>query len=142
MNNSSFSRQYKLRRPCRTQIEFKMMPLDDLISLDHKARIIWDFVDEMDMKVCFSAIKSYDISDGRPATDPKILLALWIYSILDGNASARKLEELTQNHKAYLWICGGVTVNRTLLAEFIGNAQHLLEQQQFTLIVCKNRLSK
>jgi len=55
---------------------------------------------------------------GRSATSPKILFALWIYSILDGNTSARKLDELCKNHNAYKWLAGGAPINRTMLAEF------------------------
>jgi transposase len=72
----------------------------------------------MDTSVCFEEIYSFDGAVGRSRTDPKILFTLWIYTILDGNCSARKLEELCGNHDVYKWICGGISVNRTSLAEF------------------------
>jgi len=109
---------YKLKSPCRTQVEFQMCSLNDLVNEGHKARTVWDFVDAMDTSVCLRNISTISGAIGRPAVDPKILLALWIYSILDGNCSARKLDELCQNHDIYKWICGGVSVNRTTLAEF------------------------
>ncbi len=109
---------FKLKTSCRNQYEFRSFCLDDLIPDDHKARIIWDFVDNMDLSACFMEIMSYQCKPGRSTIDPKILLALWIYTIIDGNSSARKLEELCKNHNVYKWICGGVTVNRTTLAEF------------------------
>lgn len=118
MNNHLLASNYKLKKACRTQFEFQTNTLDDRIHLEHKVRVIWDFIEEMDISVCFADIKSFQADNGRPTVDPKILLALWIYSILDGNMSARKLEELTKNHDVYRWICGGVSVNRTTLAEF------------------------
>jgi transposase len=116
--NNSFAARYKLNSPCRSQTEFRVSCLDDLVPKEHKVRVIWDFVNEMDTSVCFEEIYSFDGAVGRSRTDPKILLTLWIYTILDGNCSARKLEELCGNHDVYKWICGGISVNRTSLAEF------------------------
>lgn len=120
MNNDKVlpASHYKLKTALRNQIEFQLCCLNDLLPQDHKARIIWDFVEAMDTSICMEHINTVYGSVGRPTVDPKILFALWIYTILDGNSSARKLEELCQNHDVYKWICGGVSVSRTTLAEF------------------------
>lgn len=118
MNNAHLKNQYKLRNPCRDQIEMQINHLDSLLPPDHKARDVWEFVNSMDCRPCFALIKTFIGSDGRPATSPQVVFALWIYSILDGNLSARKLEELCKNHNVYKWIAGGVPINRTMLAEF------------------------
>lgn len=110
--------QYKLRIPCRHQMEMQIYCLDTLLPPDHKARDVWEFVNSMDCTPCYALIKTFFGSDGRPATSPQVLLALWIYSILEGNISARKLAELCENHNAFKWIAGGVPINRTMLAEF------------------------
>lgn len=109
---------YKLNSSIRDQYQFQNICLDDLVPEDHKVRLIWDFVSQMDLSACLEEISSYRGSVGRSRTDPKILMTLWIYTIIDGNTSARKLEELCFNHDVYKWICGGVSVNRTSLAEF------------------------
>jgi transposase len=120
MNNPNVlqASQYKLKKPCRDQIEFKYACLDNQIPEDHRARKIWDFVEAMDTSICLEYVNSMSFSVGRPTTDPKVILALWIYTILDGNSSARKLEELCDNHEVYKWICGNISVNRTTLAQF------------------------
>jgi transposase len=118
MNNAINPATLKLKLANRYQYEFVSKCLDDLIPEDHKVRVIWDFVSNMDLSISLNDILSSYGSRGRPATDPKIMLVLWIYTIIDGNSSARKLEELCQNHDVYKWICGGITVNRTTLAEF------------------------
>lgn len=118
-NEQQFSNSnYKLTTYCRDQYEFQSRCIDDLIPEDHKARTVWDFVSNMDLRACFETINSFKGQSGRNAIDPKILLTLWIYTIIDGNCSARKLEELCKNHNVYKWICAGVSVNRTSLAEF------------------------
>jgi transposase len=109
---------FKLKTSVRTQYEFYSRCLDELVPEDHKVRQVWDFVSNMDLSACFLDIYTFRDYVGRSKIDPKILLTLWIYSILDGNSSSRKLEELCLNHDVYKWICGGVSVSRTTLAEF------------------------
>jgi len=118
MNNLN---HFKIINPCRDQMEMQFDYLDSLLPHDHLARSIWDFVEKMDISPCFSHISTFIGREGRSTTSPKILLALWLYSILDGNSSARKLEILCKNHNAYKWIVGGAPINRTQLAEFRSN---------------------
>lgn len=120
MNNDNElkSINYKLKTALRDQYQFTSNCLDNLIPETHKARAIWEFVSNMDLSICLDDILTLNGVAGRPGIDPKILLTLWIYSIIDGNASARKLEELCKHHDVYKWICGSVSVNRTSLAEF------------------------
>jgi len=117
-NNAQFNARYKLHSPCRNQMEMQINCIDTLLPADHKARDVWEFVNSMDCGPCFALLKTFSGSDGRPATSPQVLLALWIYSIMDGNISARKLATLCVEHNAYKWIAGGVPINRTTLAEF------------------------
>lgn len=119
MNN--LHHNFKILNPCRNQIEMSMICLDQLIAPDHKVRAIWEFVDQMDTKPCFADISTFYGEVGRPASSPKVLFALWLYSILDGNTSARKLEELCKNHDVYKWLTGGIPINRTMLADFRSN---------------------
>jgi transposase len=116
MNNPAPN--YKIHGPERCQFEFQFACLDTLIPEDHRVRAVWDFVQEMDTSFCFDGIKTSFGGQGRSATCPKILLTLWIYSLMEGNASARKLEDLCENHNVYKWIVGGAPINRTMLAEF------------------------
>lgn len=108
----------KLIGPCRTQYEMQFGDLEALLPPEHLARSIWEFVEAMDTRPCFSYVNTFKYCAGRPMTSPKILLALWLYTILDGNCSARKLEELCKNHNAYRWIVGRAPINRTMLAAF------------------------
>lgn len=120
MNNeqTSISQRYKLLNPCRNQVEMQMKCLEDLLPPEHKARAVWEFVEKMDLTLCYGEILSYKNEAGRPTTSPKVLLCLWIFSILDGNISARKIEELCCYHDAYKWIAGGTPINRTMISEF------------------------
>src|SRR5580692_12373354 len=100
-SNISNEYRYKVLCPNRIQIEFQMTCLDDLIPEDHRARAIWEFAEKMEIDACYDEILTYRGDVGRSTTAPKVLLCLWIYSIMDGNISARKLEELCKYHNVY-----------------------------------------
>lgn len=117
-HKSTIEAKYKLLYPIRNQTESKAISLDNLIPEDHRVRAVWEFVDQLNMDVCYKDIATLEHVAGRSTTSPKVLLCLWIYSMIDGNISARKLEELCEYHSVYKWIVGGVPINRTMLAEF------------------------
>lgn len=114
----SGSAKPRLKSAVRNQIEFKISSLNELISLEHKARHVVGYVKELDLSIILSKIKSVDNAVGRPATDPKILLSLWLYAVVEGIISARTIAELCIEHNAYQWICGGVAINHHTLSDF------------------------
>jgi transposase len=102
------------------------MDLESLLPADHQARAVWTFVDRLDLGEFYARVRSREGRAGRPATDPQIFLALWIYATLDGVGSAREIERQCQYHLAYQWICGGVNVNHHSLSDFRNEAADLL----------------
>ena len=92
--------------------------LDDLLDADHRARVVWRFVKSLDLQPLYGRIRSVEGRAGRPPIDPKILMALWLYATAEGVGSARALARLCEEHIAYKWICGGVTVNHHTLSDF------------------------
>lgn len=108
----------RIERPNRAQLELRCVDLDGLLPADHRARIVWDFVEGLDLSPLYAAIRSVEGGAGRPAIDPAILTALWLYATIEGVGSARALDRLCEQHDAYRWIAGGVSVNYHTLAEF------------------------
>jgi transposase len=102
----------------RDQVEWRTVHLDGAIPPDHHARVIWRVVERLDLSAFYAEIRSRGEQAGRPATDPAILLALWLYATTDGVGSGRELERLCGQDAAYRWICGGVTVNYHTLNDF------------------------
>ncbi len=45
-------------------------------------------------------------------------MCLWLYATVEGVGSARALARYCEEHVAYQWICGGVTVNHHTLSDF------------------------
>ena len=77
------------------------MDLEGLLPPDHQARLVWDYVEGLDLSPLYDAIDAVEGGPGHAATDPKIMMALWLYATLDGVGSARALDRLTREHEIY-----------------------------------------
>lgn len=108
----------RMREPVRDQIELRAMDLDSLIGADHPARVIWGYVERLDLRELEEAIKAREGGPGGPAIAPRLLLALWLYATSEGVGSARALSRLLECHEAYRWLAGGLSVNYHTLADF------------------------
>jgi transposase len=118
----------RLVHPNRDQMELRAIDLESLLPADHSARAVWEFVESVDVSPLYAQIRSVEGGAGRPATDPRVYLALWLYATIEGVGSARALARLTQQHDAYRWICGGVSVNHHSLSDFRVEQVEYLDQ--------------
>jgi transposase len=112
--------QPRLRVPQRDQVEFRWASLDQLLDPDHPVRTVWAAVCALDLSAWLREIKAVEGHVGRDATDPRLLVALWVHATLKGMASARELGRLCgpDGSLPFQWLCGGVTVNFSMLAKF------------------------
>ena len=108
----------RLREANRTQVLLRPVDLEGLLPEDHRARLVWAYVEGLDLTPLYQGIQAVEGEAGRPATDPKLLLALWLYATLEGVGSARAVARLCEEHVAYQWLCGGVPMNYHTLADF------------------------
>ena len=102
----------------RHQVELWEFHLDSAVAADHRVRGVWSYVEALDLSPLYARIGSVEGGAGRPAIDPRILIALWLYATVEGVGSARALDRLTREHVTYQWICGGVGVNYHTLSDF------------------------
>jgi transposase len=102
----------------RDQIELQPCDLEALLPPGHAARLVWHFVEGLDLSAFYAVIRAREGRAGRPAIDPKILVALWLYATMDGVGSAREVDRLCYSHDAYRWLRGGVSVNYHTLSDF------------------------
>jgi transposase len=108
----------RLRVPQRDQVEISWASLDERLDPDSPARVVWSLVCKLDLDAWLQDVKAIEHHVGRNATDPRLLVALWIYATLKAIGSAREIERLCKDHLAYQWLCGGVSVNYHMLADF------------------------
>lgn len=110
--------RFRLRQPERSQLVLRPECLEDLLSEDHPARLIWAASGKLDLSGFFVSIRAREGVVGRDATDPRLLVALWLYAATEGIGSARELARLTREHDAYRWLCGGVSLSYHTLSDF------------------------
>jgi transposase len=110
--------QARVRRPVRNQMEMVPRALDEVLAEDHPARAIWACLEELDLEDFYASVEALEGEAGRPATDPQVLLGLWLLATSEGVGSARRLARLCDEHDAYRWLRGGVPINYHMLADF------------------------
>ena len=121
----------RVKRPEREQVEFRACCWNDLLPPEHQARIVWDYVESLDLSSLYAQIRAVERHAGQAAIDPRILFALWLYATLRGVGSAREVDRRCDRQTGELpfqWICGGVSVNYHTLADFRTAHVDLLDQ--------------
>jgi transposase len=108
----------RIARAVRDQIELVPQSLEDRVAVDHPARAIWALLERLELGAFYTQIRAAVDGPGRPASDPRVLLGLWMLATVEGIGSARRLARLTEEHDVYRWLRGGVPVNYHLLSDF------------------------
>jgi transposase len=117
----------RMHSPNREQL-ISSMTIDELLEPDHPARAVWAYVDGLDLTPLYDRIRARGSLAGRPAIDPHVLVALWLYATLSGFVSAREVADLCIRHDAFKWLVGGVSVNYHTLADFRTDNPEFVEQ--------------
>jgi transposase len=128
----------RLRMAERRQVELRAISLEDLVPADHRVRLVWRFVEGLDLSGFQAGIKAVEGQPGHPPAAPRILVALWLFATIEGIGSARAVARLCDEHIAYQWLCGGVGMNAKTLADFRVDHGTLLERllvDSFTALV-------
>jgi transposase len=118
----------RLREPVRDQVELRAIDLEGLLSAEHPARLIWDYVRKLDLRELEEAVRAREHTPGQAPASPRLLVALWLFATSEGIGSARALARMCESHDAYRWLCGGVSVNYHGLADFRTAHPELLDR--------------
>jgi transposase len=118
----------RLREPVRDQVELRAVDLEALLSAEHPARVIWAYVEKLDLSALEERVQARAHGPGQSPPSPRLLLALWLYATTQGVGSARALARLCESDDAYRWLCGGVSLNYHGLSDFRTEHPELLER--------------
>jgi transposase len=121
-----------------------MVDLEGLLPADHRARLVWSFVESLDLSQLYDRVLSREGEAGRPAADPAVLLSLWLCATIEGVGSARELERLAQSDAVYRWLAGGVPLNYHGLADFRVDGAEVLDRlltQSVTALIAEGLIS-
>jgi transposase len=103
--------------------------LDEQLPDDHPVRLLWDFVEALDLTVFQRPAKAVHGHPGAPLLPIPLLFALWLWATIEGVASARLLTEKCTRDLPYQWLCGGRAVNYHSLADFYADQGVALREQ-------------
>ena len=90
--------------------------LRDWVAEDHLVWTILEAVEEMDLCGFYADYRAD--GHGRPAYDPKMMVALLLYAYARGNRSSRGIERECQDDVAYRVICANRVPDHSTIAEF------------------------
>src|SRR5579872_2535377 len=71
-------RPVRLRQPQRQQFALMVQCFDDLVGADHPVRMVAAVVEQLDVQEFHAPIQAREGVAGRDATDPRLLIALWL----------------------------------------------------------------
>ena len=108
----------RLRKPERRQLGMVVQCADDLVRALHPVRTVMAVVEKLDVSGFCEPIRAREGIAGRDATDPRLLVGLWLYGCVRGIGSARELARRCDESAPFRWLCGGVSVNHRLLSDF------------------------
>jgi transposase len=102
---------------CGREQAFLMPPsLLEWVPEDHLVWMILEAVEEMDLSDFYADYRSD--GHGRPAYDPKLMVALLLYAYARGNRSSRGIERGCVEDVAYRVVCSNLVPDRSTIAEF------------------------
>ena len=96
-----------LREMNRDQAWLLPPTLDELVTPDHPARFVAEFVDALDREDWTELGVQPDGEPlGAPAYHPRALLSVWLYGFMTNVRSCRKLEAACRDQIPFLWLTG------------------------------------
>lgn len=108
----------RLKAINRQQMRLHPVEIDRLVEPDHAVRAIWELIGQRDLSRFYAPIRAVEGMAGREATDPQLLISLWVWAYSDGVSSAREIERLCSYHPAYQWLTGLTVINYHTLSDF------------------------
>lgn len=112
----------------RQQISWREVDVERLVEQDHPARAIWELVCLLDLSRFDERVKAVEGVAGREATNPRLLISLWLYAVSQGVRSARELAEWCTYEPGCQWLTGLGPINYHTLSDFVTADSAALDQ--------------
>jgi len=112
----------------RQQMVWRAVEVERLIDPDHPARAIWALLGTLNLEKFCAGIKAVEGRRGRDHSDPRVVIALWLYALSRGVREARALDAWGQYEPGCQWLLGLGRINYHTLSDFISAHAAALDQ--------------
>ena len=99
-----------------------------LIEADHPARAIWDLLERLDLEPFLRGHPGGGGPAGARRSDPRVLIALWLYALSRGVREARALDAWSQYEPGCQWLLGLGRINYHTLSDFVSEHAAALDK--------------
>jgi transposase len=106
----------------------RYLALEELLPVEHRARVVWRYVESLDLSPLYQRIEARPGVAGRNATAPEVLMALWLLATLDSVSSAREIARRSESDLPYMWVRGDTPVNYHTLSDFRSDNREFFEK--------------
>jgi transposase len=106
--------------------------LDEWVPVEHPARFVRDFVDELPLETL--GLKAFPGKEGRPHYAPDMLLKVWLYGWMTRVRSCRGLEKACFESMPFIWLTGNNHPDHNTLWRFFRDNKKAL-RKLFKLIL-------
>jgi len=107
--------------------------VDESIPADAEVRLLSEAMDRLD----WSELESSYSATGCPPYPPKVLTKILVYGLSRGIRSSRVLEDMTSNHRHYIFLSGGLAPDHSRISRFRKDKQAWLRRAfEDTVRVC------
>ena len=104
----------------RDQIVLWSQRLEDALPVDHPVRHVDHILHSEPFRETFRDWETdYMLSEGKPPYHPRYLSALYLYGMLTGVRSSRKLEAACYNRIDVIWLMAGQCPDHATIAAFV-----------------------
>ncbi len=101
----------RLRAPERRQMAMVVQCPDDLVPAQHPVRMVMALLETLDLAGFSESIRAREGTAGRDATDPRLLVGLWLYACIRGIGSVRELARRCEESAAFRWLLSDFRVD-------------------------------
>jgi len=104
------------------------LDVETLVGEEHPARLFWGFLERVDLSEFAAGVRSREGTAGRPGTDPRLLIAIWLYAYSRGIGSAREVSRQMEWEPGFRWLAALEVINHHTLSDFRVAHQAALER--------------
>jgi transposase len=126
---------YRFARPPWTTASPEYLALDQQLDPDHKARIIDDFVDHLDLTELVATYRG----SGSEAHPPDVMLKIALAEALEGHLSPAQWKRHLRDHLPLQWLARGIRPSRSAFYAFRDRLGFVIDAVLADLIIAAKR---